>query len=302
MFEYLMYLAAVFIASVFPLKILYWIARRVADLHHLFDRRGREAVEANLRVITAGKLSEKDLKKAGKQTYYHFSLYLAEFFRTKMLSKEYFDTHVEVVGTENVDKALEKGRGVIITSVHFSNWELGLHYFCSRGYPSYVIVASHRNKRVNDLFLNPRVAAGARPISTKDAIEGGYKALKDNGILILLADRVTTKGGIEKNFFGRPATLPKGPAKFAVGARAPLVPAHMMRNPDNTFVLTFEKPIYTDDMPDNEESVSKLMDTYIERFEELIGRDPAQYSVFFRIWKDENSPVRSVQNQDSVQA
>jgi KDO2-lipid IV(A) lauroyltransferase len=291
MLEYIVFLGAVFLATIFPLKVLHWIAQRIADLHHLFDKKGREAVEANLRVITGGELEGKELKKAVKETYYHFSMYLAEFFRTKKLDKEFFDTHVKVVGTENVDKALEHGRGVIITSVHLSNWELGLNYFCSRGYPSYVIVGSHKNKKVNDLFLNPRIEAGARPISTKNAIEGGYKALGENGILVVLADRVTTKGGIAKNFFGRPAILPKGPAKFAVGAHAPLITAYIMRRSDNTFVLTFEEPIYTDELPDNDESVSYLMDRYIERFETFISANPTQYSVFYKIWKDENNPA-----------
>ena len=42
----------------------------------------------------------------------------------------------------------------------------------------------------------------------------------------------------------------------AIGARAPLVPAHIMRQPGNTFVLTFEEPIYTDEMADDEELAS----------------------------------------------
>ncbi len=291
MIEYLIYLGAVFLATIFPLRPLYWIARRIADLNHFFDRKGRAAVRANLRVISGGKLEGKALSKTVKGTYYHFSLYLAEFFRTKKLDKEYFDSHVEVVGTENVDAALERGRGVVIVSSHFSNWELGLNYFCTRGYPSYVIVAPHRNKKVNDLFLAPRIKAGARPIPSDNALEGGYKALRENGMLILLGDRVTTKGGIEKMFFGRPAVLPKGPAKFAVGAHAALVTAYIMRRPNNTFVLTFEEPIYTDDMPDDDESVSRLMDYYLRRFESYIRLDPAQYGVFYRIWKDADSSV-----------
>lgn len=291
MLQYVIYLGAVFLATIFPLGGLYWIAHRIAYLHHFFDARGRAAVEANLRVITGDKLDKKALKKAVKQTFYNFSLYLAEFFRTKRMDKEYFDTHVEIVGAENVDAALEHGKGVVVVSAHFGNWELGLHYFCTRGYPSYVIVAPHKNKRVNDLFLNPRIAAGARPIPTKNAVEGGYKALRENGILILMADRVTTKGGVERTFFGRKAVFPKGPAKFAVGARAPLVPAYIIRRPGNTFTLTFDEPIYTDDMGDDDESVGRLMDRYIRRFESYISLDPAQYSVFFKIWKDADSPV-----------
>jgi KDO2-lipid IV(A) lauroyltransferase len=291
MFEYLMYLGAVFLATVFPLRQLHWIARRIADAHRFFDKRGRDAVRDNLRVITGDTLDDKALKKAVREVYYHFSLYLAEFFRMKRLDRTYFDSHVEIVGLEHIDAVLKKGKGVVIVSAHYSNWELGLAALCLHGYPAYVVVASHKNKKVNDLFLNPRIEAGARPIPTRNALEGGHEALRNNGILVVLGDRITTKsGGIETIFFGRPTLFPKGPAKFAVSAHAPLIQAHIRRHPDLvSFRLTFEPPIYTDEMPDNDASVRTLMDTYTRRFEEYISQDPVQYSVFYRIWKNADS-------------
>ncbi|RJP69523.1 MAG: hypothetical protein C4532_10815 [Candidatus Abyssobacteria bacterium SURF_17] len=286
MLEYVIYLGAVFLATVFPLRPLHWIARRIADIHHFFDRRGRANVRANLRVMLGGSLDEKALRKAVKQTYYHFSLYLAEFFRMKKLDRDYFDSHVRIVGIENVDAALSRGNGVVVVSAHYSNWELGLSYLAVCGYPAYAIVAPHRNKRVNDLFLAPRLSTGVRVISTENAIEGGYEALKNNGILCLLGDRVTTKGGIQIPFFGRAAVFPKGPAKFAVKGRAPIVPAYIMRQPENTFVMTFDEPIYTHDLPDTEESVQALMQAYAQKLESYVRHDPIQYGVFYRIWRD----------------
>ena len=300
MFEYLMYLGAEFLATVFPLRQLYWIARRIADINYFFDRKGRAAVRDNLRVITGDSLDEDALKKAVKRTYYHFSLYLAEFFRMKKLDSGYFDSHVTIVGIEHVDRALEHGKGAIVVSAHFSNWELGLAALSLKGYQPYVIVAPHKNKKVNELFLRPRVKAGARPIFTENAIEGGYNALRSNGILILLGDRVTTKGGVETTFFGRAATFPKGPARFALGAHAPLIPAYIMRKPGNIFRITFEQPIWTDDMSDDDESLRRLMNVYARRFETYIRQDPTQYGVFYRIWQDADNSVRSVSNKDSV--
>lgn len=300
MFMYIVYLGAVFLATVFPLPALYWIARRIADLHHLFDAKGRVAVKGNLQVIANGELDEKALKKAVKQVYYHFSLYLAEFFRMKKLDREYFESQVKIVGNENVDTALELGRGVVVTSAHYSNWELGLVYFCMSGYDPYVIIAPHKNEKVNDLFLGPRIRAGARVIYTSNALEGGYEALRNNGILVVLADRVTTKGGAPTTFFGHKAMFPKGPARFAIGAHAPLITAYIRRKPDNTFILTFDEPIYTDDLGDDEESVQLLMDKYTRKLESFIKNDPTHYTVFYKIWKDADNPSGSIQNKNPV--
>ncbi|GAB4335263.1 MAG: lysophospholipid acyltransferase family protein [Candidatus Abyssubacteria bacterium] len=296
MSEYLMYLAAGVTASLLPLRTLYWIARRIAAVHHFFDRTGRMAVRDNLRVIMGNSLEERELKRAVKQTYTNFALYLAEFFAMPKLDRRYFDSHVDIKGLQNVDAARERGRGVLVVSAHYSNWELGLAYFALCGYPAYGIVAPHANERVNNLFLKPRLAKGVRVISTKNAIEEGYEALRGNGILCMLGDRVTTKGGMATLFFGRSTTFPKGPAKFALSAHAPVVTAYIIRHPDYRFTITFDEPIYTDAMADDMESLTALMTAYTHRLENYIRRDPTQYGVFYRVWKNADSPVRGVQN------
>ncbi len=289
MFEYLMYAAAEFVATLFPLPFLYWIAKRIAELNYLFDRRGREAVKANLRIMMPDILDERALNRAARQTFYHFALYLAEFFSMRRVDRAYFDSHVKIEGLEHVDEALKPGKGVVVVSAHYSNWELGLACLAMAGYPAYGVVAPHKNKRVNDLFLKPRLSLGVRVISTENAIEDGYKALRENGILCLLGDRVTTKGGVETTFFGRRAIFPKGPAKFALRVHAPLVPAYIIRQPENRFLITFDTPIPTEGMPDDDESAQKLMNIYTQRVEVFIRRDPTQLEAFYRIWKDANN-------------
>jgi KDO2-lipid IV(A) lauroyltransferase len=301
MIEYLVYLGAVFLATVFPLNQLYWIAMRLADIHHFFDRRGREAVRENLRVIQPG-LEGKPLDRMVKQVYYHFSLYLAEFFRMSKMDKAYFDAHVKIEGLKNIDDCLKKGRGVVVVSAHYSNWELGLAYFAMRGYPAYGVIAPHKNKKVNELFVRPRLKKGVGLIFTNNAIEEGRRVLRENGILCLLGDRVTTKGGIEVQFFGHTTVFPKGPAKFALGAQAPIVPSSIIRQPGNNFIFGFDSPIDTEGMPDTDDSARLLMNRYIVKLEECVRRDPAQYEVFYKIWKHADSPTRYTSDQDSVQA
>jgi len=301
MIEYVVYLGAVFLATVFPWRPLYWIARRIADVHHFFDKRGRAAVRENLRVMQP-ELKGKELDRAVKQTYYHFSLYLAEFFRMSKVDKAYFDTRVKIEGIENVEAGLKKSRGVVVVSAHYSNWELGLAYLAMRGYPAYGVIAPHQNKKVNELFHKPRREVGVGLVYTTNAIEEGRRVLNENGILCLLGDRVTTKGGVPVTYFGRTAIFPKGPAKFALRAHAPLVPASIIRHPKNYFSLTFDKPIETEGMPDTDESVQVLMNRYIQRLEEYVRRDPTQYGVFYKIWKDADSQVRRLPNQNSLQA
>lgn len=301
MIEYVAYLGVVFLATVFPLGPLHWIARRIADVHRFFDKQGRLAVRENLRVIQPG-LEGKALDRAVKQTYYHFSLYLAEFFRMSRMDRSWFNENVTIEGIENVVNALKKGKGVVVVSAHYSNWELGLAYLAMCGYPAYGVIAPHRNKKVNELFVTPRLNAGVGLVFTTNAREEGYEVLRKNGILCLLGDRVTTKGGVETEFFGHTTMLPKGPAKFALGAQAPLVTASIIRHPKNTFTLGFDEPIETEGMPDNDESVGRLMALYIKRLEEYVRRDPVQYGVFYRIWRDADSSVQRLQNSDSVQA
>ena len=65
-------------------------------------------------------MTEEQRKSLLRDIYRNMGLTSAELYLQK---KEDLISSIELKDTENLDKALSLGRGVIIATAHFGNWE-----------------------------------------------------------------------------------------------------------------------------------------------------------------------------------
>ncbi|MFC1671619.1 lysophospholipid acyltransferase family protein, partial [Planctomycetota bacterium] len=110
-------------------------------------------------------------------------------------------------------------------------------------------------------------------------------ALRDGKVLALLGDRDVTGGGIEMEFFGKPVSLPQGPARLSVRTGAPILPGFLVRRSNDSWHAVMEKPIFPDQSIDQDEAVRAIMAQYVPLMEEYIRWHPSQWSVFYDFWK-----------------
>jgi lauroyl/myristoyl acyltransferase len=284
--EYLIYRAAMLISLCTPLRFAYWVGRRFADLHYVFDRRGRRAVKDNLRRVLGG--SERMIGYEARWTFRHFGKYLAEFFRFSRLSSTLLEKHLLVEGAENLAEAHKVGKGVIILTAHLGNWELGSLMLRSLGYEITSVALDHKNKRVNDLLNRYRAQRGVEILPAGGFLRGCYRALKKGRLVALLGDRDVTGGGIEMQFFGAPVSLPQGPARLSVRTGAPIVPAFLLRRPNDSWHGIIGAPIFPEAKEDLEEAVQSLMKRYIPVMEYHIRWHPSQWAIFYDFWNAES--------------
>ena len=71
-----------------------------------------------------------------------------------------------------------------------------------------------KNEGANNFFHEQREIPGTKQIYKKGSLDKGYKVLKDNGVLGLVSDQDAKRKGVFVDFFGRPASTPKGAALF----------------------------------------------------------------------------------------
>jgi KDO2-lipid IV(A) lauroyltransferase len=113
-------------------------------------------------------------------------------------------------------------------------------------------------------------------------VRGSLAVLRNNGILALVADRdFTRNGGVEVDFLGRKAILPRGPAALALKTGAVILPVFMLRNTDDSFTLKIERPIRQSDRQTDELG---LVYVYKAVIEEYVKRYPEQWYFFRRFW------------------
>lgn len=271
----------------FPLRLSYRIARFLADIHYFLYKKERRAVIENLKVILnkpENNVSDEALKRVAREVFRNFAKYLVDFLRFSGMDLDYIKRIVILDGISNLEEALKKGRGVIVLSAHLGNWELGGYVLGKFGYSINAVVLTHKDEKVNEFFKRQRNLGNFKSIEIGATLRSCYKALKNNELLALLADRNFSNTGLMMEFFGKPALMPKGAPILSIRTGAVIVPCFMVREKDDSFRLIFEKPIYPESEDDEDSVVKNLMKRYLPSVENAIRQYPAQWYVFKEFW------------------
>ena len=275
-----------FLAIKAPLSLGYKVAEFIADIYYLFALKDRKNIAYNLRIVLQGE-DKKVIDKHIKNIFRNFAKYLIDFLRMSEIDQQYILNRIKIEGMENLDKALSRGKGVIILTAHIGNWELGGGVVGKLGYPLNAIALKHKNKRVNDFFVSQRASCNLTVIPIGSHLKRCFNVLKKNELLAIVGDRDFSNSGITANFFGRETILPKGPAVFSIRTGAPIVPTMIIRTKDNTHRVIFEKPIVPDMEHDRKTLVRNTVEKYILVIEKYIKAFPGQWSVFRKMWPQE---------------
>lgn len=284
MFNYILYRIGQFIALALPLSFSYKLAVFISDVHYIFAFHDRRWVSANLKAIFPEK-PDREIRRIMRAMFRNFAKYLVDFFRFSILSSDYIKKNIKVENTCYLDEALTHKKGVIGLTAHIGNWELGGAVIALLGYPFWIVALPHKHVRINEFFNSQRESKGVKVIPLGRAVKQCLNVLKENKLLGLAGDRNFNEKGALVDFFGKPTYFPIGPAVFAINAGAVIVPAFMVRNPDDTFTLKFEKLlIYENYRDEKNKNLTRVISSYTAIFENYIRKYPEQWYMFRRFW------------------
>jgi Kdo2-lipid IVA lauroyltransferase/acyltransferase len=288
MFKYYIYKFGQFCVTHLPLKLSYWLAGLISDIHYLCSFRDRRIVAENLRVILPG---ATNISALTRDVFRNFGMYLVDFFRmAKKMDRRFIKERVTVKNLEYIDQALKKGQGVIFLTAHIGNWELGGFVLSLMGYPSMAIALPHKERRVNDFFNRQRESRGLTVVPMSQAIRRSLHTLQHNGVVALLADRDFSASGLVLDFLGRKSLIPRGAAMFAVKTGAAIVPTFLIRTTQDSYLLHIEEPIYVPRASNgqvSDETLLPIMRKYTAIIEEKIRQYPSQWLMFRKFWVEE---------------
>jgi KDO2-lipid IV(A) lauroyltransferase len=168
----------------------------------------------------------------------HVGKSLVEFLRLpKLYDRGDLQSLVRLEGEENLRAALAKGRGVVLLTAHFGNWEYSGAIIASRGFPMNVIARQQRDNRTTRLINGLRETAGMRVLEARNADSSQImKCLRRNEIVAILVDQHAGQNGLFVDFFGRPASTHRGAALFALRTKSPVITMVQYREKDDTHV------------------------------------------------------------------
>jgi KDO2-lipid IV(A) lauroyltransferase len=185
-----------------------------------------------------------------------------------------------------INELHSRGKGVILLSGHFGNWEL-LAYSAGlfSGLPALIIVKPQKNKVADDLLNSYRMQRGNSVISMYNAAFTIFKQLKKGGVVALLADQSATKDkDIYIDFFGIPAATYESPAELALKLDVPIVMGFAVRQSDGTYSVDLQE-IKHDDLEHNKEGIEELTRRHVSALENAIRANPNHWAWQHRKWK-----------------
>ena len=231
--------------------------------------------------------SKQEIRKTAKDVYKQFVCTVVEIIFVSKMTDEQIKDAVCFQNIYLIEQALKKGKGGVIMSAHFGNWEMLALSFAKR-YPLSVIVAKQENPYFDNVINGIRSTRGYKTIYKEFAPLGVLKALKRNEFVAILADQHAGVQGVYTPFFYREVSTPKGPAVFALRAKCPLYTGFCARQPNGRYVVTFEE-IPLPDTGDDEKNIEIIMTEYNRILQRHIEENPSFWFWFHRRWKSQKS-------------
>jgi KDO2-lipid IV(A) lauroyltransferase len=245
----------------------------------------RRVVEENLAATFGLTLDPAGCARIARGAYHHLGRTLFEYGRFRRLDRARLEAWVEVHGFEQIEAAYARGRGVILVSGHFGNWELMGAAVSLRGYPVHFVVREQSNPYVDRFMNESRGHLGVGIVNVGPEIRRVYRRLKAGEILGMLLDQDGGPNGEFVDVLGRVASVQTGAAVLALRTGAPILPGAIARLPDGRHRVTFEEPLLPDPNAPAEDEVRRLVTACSASLERFILRYPDQYYWVHRRWK-----------------
>ncbi|HLF85615.1 MAG TPA: lysophospholipid acyltransferase family protein, partial [Nitrospiria bacterium] len=256
--EYYVFIFTVKALSLLPLGFTAKAGELIGGLLYVIDGRHRNLALRNLSMALGWDRDSDGLKQIARRSLENLGRSGGEFISARRYTKENIREFVIFEGLENFEFAHKEGRGVIMLTGHFGNWELLGIAISLLGYPFHVVVRPLDNrpldKRVNEL----RSIGGNKVIYKKNALGESLRLLKKRQLVGFLIDQNTSREeGVFVDFFGKEAATNRGLALIALKSRAPVVPVFIIREGPVNHRVVFEKGVEVTRSGDISEDITK---------------------------------------------
>lgn len=276
------------LAQRLPLRLCYSIATVLGDLVYIFWPGGRRNVLDNMRHVLGPEAKEKEIRHTARNSFRNYMKLLVDFARTSTTDLVTLENRVKGEGWENLDNALQYGKGVLLVGSHLGNWEVAAAILAGRGYPVSGVSESVGYEGINRLAIESRAKLGIELIPMEYALKRVYKALRRNEAVALVTDRpLSADEGVPVEFFGQRIAWPTGPATLAIRTGAKIVTGYLVRNADDNYVGEIHPPLEFEATGDRDLDAQLITQRIVSIQEDLIRRFPDQWYMFRRMWPPE---------------
>lgn len=207
-------------------------------------------------------------------------------FTPRLVKKYNWRSYSHYRNVERAKWLMQQGRGVLMVTGHYGNFEIIGYLLGLFGFNVYSIARPFDNKYISRYLYGVRQRAGQEIIDKKGASELMGQLLSGGATLCFIADQDAGRKGIFVDFFGRKASTYKSIGLLAMDRNLPIV-VGCARRIDNRFYFEIiaNRIIFPEEWQDKDHPLEWITEEYTKAIEEFVREDPSQYWWLHRRWK-----------------
>ena len=256
---------------------------------HRLMRETRAALADNFRGAFPF-LDDRAIHALTLRTFRSYAADAADFFRSVELPPEralaLFDR--PRAQDETFHSELARGRGVILVTGHFGNWEMGSVLMRALGLPLTIVAMREASEDIHKRRVDFRRRLGADTLEVRQSMDTALqirRRLSENRIVAMLMDRHVGRDRVAVRFLGRQAYFLRTPVLLASLTGAPLLPCSVVRMGRGMFKVRPGRPILVSREIDRDLAVQQAAQDFATQLEARIREFPHLWYQFYPYWQ-----------------
>ena len=283
--EYVAFQTVAFFVQLMPISGAQWTGRRLGRFVYRPLGYRREVTISNLRRAFPEK-SAAEIETLARGAFENIGIALLELVWFPKMSPEQLGEMMHFDKPDIVQKAYNRGKGLIILTAHFGNWELlGQSFIVKFGFPVNGLAKTQSNPYINRSINKRRSRVGNRVIQMETSLRDVLRALRNGEAVGLVADQAAPKENVPIEFFGTMVPTHQGPSTLCLKLRCPMVSVFSVRRPDGSYDAIVQEVPSEDLNGDSEENVNELTRRHVKITEDIIRKYPDHWLWQHKRWK-----------------
>jgi KDO2-lipid IV(A) lauroyltransferase len=269
-----------------PMKSNYFLAHLSSPFFYIFFKKRRNIVKEEVSKLYGERIDEKTAKKIVRNSFDIFLKRQLENLLFGDFTKSRLEHITSIDGIDNLNRALEKGKGVILLLSHFGSFLLPLPVLGLNGYKVVQVVGKPLlegrapiQKKIFELKKRELSKFPIQFIQTNHYLGPIVKALCNNEIIVIAFDGRTGTKWIRVQLLNRTAQFSPGPFNLAIKTGATILPTFVVRNKNDKHRIILEPPLELEITDDKEETLKINTMKYARIFERYLLNYPCHFTM-----------------------
>ncbi|MDB5079019.1 MAG: hypothetical protein JWP00_943 [Chloroflexi bacterium] len=268
-----------------PTRLTYTLAAIGGEVYYWLWRDHSHYADINLQIVLGEPSINRRVRQVARRSFRNYVKYMVDFLRQPHLTSQEISALVTGTGWDYIEEAQKSGKGVMLISPHFGNWDGAATVAAAHGYQISSVAKDFEPAELNELLQGARRNKGIKIYSLKESMRGLVSTLKNNGMVVLLLDSPLQNEGIVVNFFGRAVRFAAGPGTLVYMTGSKVVLGYVARQPGNqTFYGCWEPPIEYELTGERDRDIVAITQAIANSVEKLVRRHPDQWYMFHQIF------------------